>query len=520
MWARRAAGRQRQIAIGKARPEYQAYERMVPPAERTDEMPLTPDPHARISKRAFDRQLCCWRRRLHEFDSDVSCPIKDPTETPTCHASQGRAGTDMSMAGMSPGTESTRDSDAPSPEQQRAQPEPRHRTLQLAELWPTSHPQQPQQPQQSQSGSGSAPSHSARWTGNDQRSCFAPGSYQQPMANPNVGSWQAVNPACQNQQMAWLAPMPPMPGAQMMRMPDVSTTAPGVTVAGTVNGAESTYGVFPGMPGMVVVDSPPGAGRMVGDVTPQRCCNHQGLMTMQPSGCDGWGVPQPHGAACNGRVADGDVVPQAYVHMLWSPGTSTMTPAWEWSEQPSPPGLPPTPDDMARDLRKRLDMTPSTPPPRRLGSSGQVSTPEWHQRGQTEWWQSDPSPQEQAQPCTPPQPLVVHRMTSPGVGHGEPVRWSGPSFSPNVLICRLGTHIVTPAPVTPPPCSHRHGLTPGPQLGCCHNGSYACASQDGQQDTPKHMMHGMPGPGMSGQHAYQMPGYTQSCMAQWRRNDI
>merc|ERR1719321_2103923 len=65
VFARRAVARQRQITIGKSRPEYKLYANAVPYHRRTEHMPQTPDPHARISKRAFDRELACWRRGLH-----------------------------------------------------------------------------------------------------------------------------------------------------------------------------------------------------------------------------------------------------------------------------------------------------------------------------------------------------------------------------------------------------------------------------------------------------------------------
>merc|ERR1719408_453295 len=65
VFARRAQARQRQITIGKSRPEYKLYASAVPYHRRSEQMPQTPDPYARISKRAFDRELACWRRGLH-----------------------------------------------------------------------------------------------------------------------------------------------------------------------------------------------------------------------------------------------------------------------------------------------------------------------------------------------------------------------------------------------------------------------------------------------------------------------
>lgn len=67
-WTRREQARQRQIAIGKARPEYRRFLQEVPREEREAQHPRTPDPRARISKRQFDRTLSAWRCRLHEYD--------------------------------------------------------------------------------------------------------------------------------------------------------------------------------------------------------------------------------------------------------------------------------------------------------------------------------------------------------------------------------------------------------------------------------------------------------------------
>lgn len=68
VWARRQQARQRQILIGKARPEYRRYALQVSRDQRQREHPQTPDPMARIPKRQFDHTLGEWRRRLHEFD--------------------------------------------------------------------------------------------------------------------------------------------------------------------------------------------------------------------------------------------------------------------------------------------------------------------------------------------------------------------------------------------------------------------------------------------------------------------
>merc|ERR1719240_205261 len=83
--ARPTAARQRQVEIGKARPEYQGYIKQVSMKERTHLHPLTPDPRARVSKRQFDRQLSRWRRQLHEYD--VSTQLVAGITTATVSAS-------------------------------------------------------------------------------------------------------------------------------------------------------------------------------------------------------------------------------------------------------------------------------------------------------------------------------------------------------------------------------------------------------------------------------------------------
>eukprot|EP00929_Paragymnodinium_shiwhaense_P018860 TRINITY_DN13047_c0_g1_i1.p1 TRINITY_DN13047_c0_g1~~TRINITY_DN13047_c0_g1_i1.p1 ORF type:complete len:517 (-),score=165.35 TRINITY_DN13047_c0_g1_i1:326-1876(-) len=61
--------RQKQIDIGKARPEYKRYLQRVPKAQRGRNDAHTPEPTARMSKRQFDRELGEWRRALHEYDA-------------------------------------------------------------------------------------------------------------------------------------------------------------------------------------------------------------------------------------------------------------------------------------------------------------------------------------------------------------------------------------------------------------------------------------------------------------------
>lgn len=86
-WTRREQARQRQIAIGKARPEYRRYSTEAPREMRTAGHPTTPDPKERISKRQFDRSLSSWRCRLHEWDmprfpNEVSRAVEGVEITP------------------------------------------------------------------------------------------------------------------------------------------------------------------------------------------------------------------------------------------------------------------------------------------------------------------------------------------------------------------------------------------------------------------------------------------------------
>lgn len=80
-WAKRSAVRQRQIMIGKNRPEYQALL-----CERTPRHDLVegPDPFERITKREFDRKLCRWRREmyLHEPDQHFRAEPVFPPKAP------------------------------------------------------------------------------------------------------------------------------------------------------------------------------------------------------------------------------------------------------------------------------------------------------------------------------------------------------------------------------------------------------------------------------------------------------
>lgn len=119
VFVRRSQARQRQITIGKSRPEYKLYANAVPFHRRTEHMPQTPDPHARISKRAFDRELACWRRGLHVWSGHVEGVSAG--HSPKRHGGAGDQPNDekrwADVKDWSPaGTESTRaDSEASSP---------------------------------------------------------------------------------------------------------------------------------------------------------------------------------------------------------------------------------------------------------------------------------------------------------------------------------------------------------------------------------------------------------------------
>jgi hypothetical protein len=127
VFARRAMARQRQITIGKSRPEYKLYVNTVPYHRRTEHMPHTPDPHARISKRAFDRELACWRRGLHvcsaQLEVQNGASPKARSERSGGDAGRGLAGEESQkwadyspLKDWSPVTDSTRaDSEASSP---------------------------------------------------------------------------------------------------------------------------------------------------------------------------------------------------------------------------------------------------------------------------------------------------------------------------------------------------------------------------------------------------------------------
>lgn len=83
IWKRRELARSRQIAIGKARPEYKIYTQRVPRDQRTLSDPDTPRITDHVSKRMFDKKLREWRRQLHCYDDSYSSNEKkdDLSET-------------------------------------------------------------------------------------------------------------------------------------------------------------------------------------------------------------------------------------------------------------------------------------------------------------------------------------------------------------------------------------------------------------------------------------------------------
>ena len=65
---KRLAKRQKQVDYGKNTIGYTRYLARVPRAQRTRDMPHTPDIRKKMSKRAFDGLIAQWRRRLHDYD--------------------------------------------------------------------------------------------------------------------------------------------------------------------------------------------------------------------------------------------------------------------------------------------------------------------------------------------------------------------------------------------------------------------------------------------------------------------
>jgi len=128
VFMRRAQARQRQIFIGKSRPEYKLYSSAVPYHRRSEHMPQTPDPQARISKRAFDRELASWRRGLHVCSAQLggstspAPPPKARSERPLGEGSRKWADICPTNDWSPAGTESTRaESEASSPTRSQCQ---------------------------------------------------------------------------------------------------------------------------------------------------------------------------------------------------------------------------------------------------------------------------------------------------------------------------------------------------------------------------------------------------------------
>ena len=77
---RRLEQRLKQIAYGKNTEEYQRYLAAVPKENRTYSDPVTPDPHADVSKRQFDNIIRAWRRALHTDTPDSGIVPQAPKD--------------------------------------------------------------------------------------------------------------------------------------------------------------------------------------------------------------------------------------------------------------------------------------------------------------------------------------------------------------------------------------------------------------------------------------------------------
>jgi len=107
-WARREAARMRQIMIGKARPEYRRYIQEVALDQRDPAQPSTPNPKDRVSKRQFDRALGDWRRRLHEFDSEMGYSAAEGDSSPSVSPSAQTSASAQPMGLAAQSTSSSR----------------------------------------------------------------------------------------------------------------------------------------------------------------------------------------------------------------------------------------------------------------------------------------------------------------------------------------------------------------------------------------------------------------------------
>ncbi|XP_032517611.2 histone RNA hairpin-binding protein [Danaus plexippus] len=63
--------RQKQIDYGKNTVGYHNYVKQVPIDQRTKDHPKTPDKYTKYSRRSWDMLIKLWRKKLHEYDTDV-----------------------------------------------------------------------------------------------------------------------------------------------------------------------------------------------------------------------------------------------------------------------------------------------------------------------------------------------------------------------------------------------------------------------------------------------------------------
>ena len=66
------AQRLKQLAIGKATPEYKLYTEQVHPEARAPQDPVTPDHTGIMSKSEWDSRVKKWRRQLHKVVGNYS----------------------------------------------------------------------------------------------------------------------------------------------------------------------------------------------------------------------------------------------------------------------------------------------------------------------------------------------------------------------------------------------------------------------------------------------------------------
>jgi hypothetical protein len=73
----RVQARMKQIGYGKNTVAYDNYLSLVPKNNRRGytEHPRTPNAKEKQSKRTFDGRIRAWRRKLHEWDTEVPAPV-------------------------------------------------------------------------------------------------------------------------------------------------------------------------------------------------------------------------------------------------------------------------------------------------------------------------------------------------------------------------------------------------------------------------------------------------------------